>query len=476
MPTRRHGEGALKEAGIQVVSHKTYTRTAISHTFTDQTSAAPSSTVDKPIVPTAHTPFLSVKMPSDKLVDNTTSILVNIKRLDDNDPGLEQKAIRQEIVQAARAIINEVSDPVDYLKSEWVNMADMASWNVFMDWKAFDKIPLTGSISLKDLAESVGAEESLIVRIASLLVATGKLTQPKPGHVGHGRFSPLYRSDSKGYPQAWVAGAMGMRPYALWPSYFAEYGRGEPQGRTHTPASFAWGRPELPIWDIIGANPEHKAVFGAAMKAMSFLSNADVVGDKALYSLDWIAEEAAEGPAVAAAGEQPPPPPPLLVDVGGGLGQMLKMVLTAFPSIPPARLVLQDREEVIEEARRIADPVLQGVVHMPHDFHQPQPVQGALVYVLRRVLNDWPDKTVTTILSHLAKALPDDTSARVLIVEPKKISPPKALNAIVDLVMLNIGGKLRDRESLDPLVTAAGMKIVGYYEDEESHAVECAKA
>lgn len=409
-------------------------------------------------------------MPSDKVVDSTASILVNIKRLEDNDAGPEQKAIRQEIVQAARAIINEVSDPVDYLKSEWVNMADMASWNVFMDWKAFDKIPLTGSISLKDLAESVGAEESLTVRIASLLVATGKLRQPSPGHVAHGRFSPLYRSDSKGYPQAWVATAMGMRPYALWPSYFSEYGRREPQSQTHTPSSFAWGRPELPIWDVIGANPEHKAVFGAAMKAMSFLSNAEVVGDKALYSLDWIAEEAAKGPA---AGEQSPP---LLVDVGGGLGQMLKTILTALPSIPPARLVLQDREEVIEEARRIADPVLQGVVHMPHDFHQPQPVQGALIYVLRRVLNDWPDKTVTTILSHLAKALPDDARARVLIVEPKKISPPKALNAIVDLVMLNIGGKLRDRELIEPLVAAAGMKIVAYYEDEESHAVECAKA
>ncbi|KAL8367082.1 hypothetical protein RB595_007675 [Gaeumannomyces hyphopodioides] len=412
-------------------------------------------------------------MSSHKLADTAASVLANIKRLEDNSASSEQKAIRQEIVQAARAIINEVSDPVDYLKSEWVNMADMASWNIFMDWKAFDKIPLTGSISLKDLAESVGAEESLTVRIASLLIATGKLTQPSPGHVAHGRLSPLYRSDSKGYSQAWVAAAMGMRPYALWPSYFSEYGRREPQSQTHTPASFAWGRPELPIWNIIGANPEHKAVFGAAMKAMSFLSNADVVGEKALYSLDWIAEEAAEGPAATAAGEQLPP---LLVDVGGGLGQMLKMILAALPSIPPARLVLQDREEVIEEARRIADPALQGVVHMPHDFHQPQPVQGALVYVLRRVLNDWPDKTVTTILSHLAKALPDDAMARVLIVEPKKVSPPKALSAIMDLVMLNIGGKLRDRDSLDPLVAAAGMEIIGYFEDEESHVVECAKA
>lgn len=216
-----------------------------------------------------------------------------------------------------------------------------------------------------------GTPNFLAVRIASLLVSTGKLTQPSPGHVAHGRFSPLYRSDSEGYPQAWVAAAMGMRPYASWPSYFSEYGRREPQSQTHTPASFAWGRPELPIWDIIGANPEHKAVFGAAMKAMSYWRNADVVGDKALYKLDWIAEEAA-----ANAGEQEQPPPPLVVDVGGGLGQMLKMILTEFPSIPPGRLVLQDREEVIEEARRIADPVLQGVVHMPHDFHQPQPVQG----------------------------------------------------------------------------------------------------
>lgn len=95
--------------------------------------------------------------------------------------------------------------------------------------------------------------------------------------------------------------------------------------------------------------------------------------------------------------------------------------------------------------------------------------------MLRRVLNDWPDTNVTTILSHLAKALPDDARARVLIVEPKKISPPKPQNAIVDLVMLNIGGKLRDRDLLEPLVVAAGMKIVAYHEDEETHAVECAK-
>lgn len=160
---------------------------------------------------------------------------------------------------------------------------------------------------------------------------------------------------------------MGLRPYAAWPGYFAEYGRREPRAKTHTPTSFAWGKPELPVWDIMGANPEHKAVFAAAMKAQTMLSNAEIVGPKAMYSIDWLADEAAK---TTDSGK------PLLVDVGGGLGQMLKGILAVLPNFPRSRLVLQDRQEVIKEAEQIADPALEGVVHMGHDFHQEQPVKG----------------------------------------------------------------------------------------------------
>jgi len=41
-------------------------------------------------------------------------------------------------------------------------MAEMAAVNIFMEWKVFDKIPETGSISCKELAESIGAEYNLI--------------------------------------------------------------------------------------------------------------------------------------------------------------------------------------------------------------------------------------------------------------------------------------------------------------------------
>ena len=41
-------------------------------------------------------------------------------------------------------------------------MADVAAWNIFIDWKAFDYIPLDGHISIRDLALALDAEESLV--------------------------------------------------------------------------------------------------------------------------------------------------------------------------------------------------------------------------------------------------------------------------------------------------------------------------
>jgi len=103
---------------------------------------------------------------------------------------------------------------------------------------------------------------------------------------------------------------------------------------------------------------------------------------------------------------------------------------------------------------------------------------GALVYILRRILHNWDDEACVTILSHLAEALPDNPKARVILAEPRRKCPPDPFNAIVDTVMLNIGGKVRNEILLAPIVNAAGLKIVGahYEADDEGHVIECAKA
>lgn len=43
-------------------------------------------------------------------------------------------------------------------------MGEIGATYMFMEWKLFDKIPTGSSISYKELAEFVGAEESVICK------------------------------------------------------------------------------------------------------------------------------------------------------------------------------------------------------------------------------------------------------------------------------------------------------------------------
>lgn len=89
---------------------------------------------------------------------------------------------------------------------------------------------------------------------------------------------------------------------------------------------------------------------------------------------------------------------------------------------------------------------------------------GASVYLLRRILLDYSDEQAIGIMRHLADALPQDNPrARVIIIEERLLDTPMPQNRIVDLVMLNLGGKLRNEAMFGEIAAAAGLKMVGYH-------------
>lgn len=108
-------------------------------------------------------------------------------------------------------------------------------------------------------------------------------------------------------------------------------------------------------------------------------------------------------------------------------------------------------------------------------------ISGAPVYVLRRILLDYPDEVAVGILRRLAEVLPaDNPRARVVIIQDRRLEMPTPENCIVDLVMLNIGGKLRNEAMFRELAAAAGLQVVGYYtsdrQGDTTCVVECARA
>jgi len=259
-----------------------------------------------------------------------------------------------------------------------------------------------------------------------------------------------------------------MKNYAQWPSYFAKYGRREPPDVTHTPMSFAWGHPDLLPWEVKALYPNYAIAFTKAMKSKQ-MNGGDfkLVGPGSVFDMSWIGEIAATRSKNDS----------VIVDVGGGLGQLLQDVVREIPAVSPTQCVLQDRGEVINEAREVADKVLSEVVMMEHDFLTEQPIKGATVYFLRRVLLDWPDKIAISILKHLAEALPvDDGRARVIIMEPGLDNDPSGMGHYIDMAMLQLGGKMRNEKGFSKLVTAAGLKVVGYHNGGTDQVVVCARA
>ncbi|KAK4038547.1 Demethylsterigmatocystin 6-O-methyltransferase [Parachaetomium inaequale] len=410
------------------------------------------------------------------LVKAAEALLENAKKLAAvTTPGNDNNelALRRTIAKTANRIAFETAPKIDVVKADWIVLADVAAWNIFIEWQAFDHIPLGGHISIADLARILNAQESLVARISTQLLSTHKLLPgPSRDTLSHSRISPLYRTTHPVSPLCTVAVGNAMKPFAHWPAFFAAHGRREPPGQTHTPFSFGWGHAELPPWEVKALYPEYASAFARSMRSRQIVGgNTPVTGEGALYDLSWVGEEAEkmeEGRAV-------------VVDVGGGLGQLVREVVRDVEGVRGGQCVLQDRGEVIEEARGVArvEGGLEGVVMMEHDFHEEQPVKGALVYLLRRILLDYSDTLATGILRRLAEALPtDNPRARVIIMEERLLEVPTPQNSVVDMVMLNLGGKLRNEAMFRDIARAAGLRLVGYYTraEDSMSVVECARA
>jgi hypothetical protein len=92
---------------------------------------------------------------------------------------------------------------------------------------------------------------------------------------------------------------------------------------------------------------------------------------------------------------------------------------------------------------------------------------GALVYHIRRVLNDWPDDDVVNILSHIASACEPDS--KVLVSEQILPSPPKLLTSVVDIFLLSLGGKRRTEQMYRDIASKAGLRVTNVFQDPNTY-------
>lgn len=187
----------------------------------------------------------------------------------------------------------------------------------------------------------------------------------------------------------------------------------------------------VPLWEHLAANPDAAAVFDAGMVSYSAPQDAAIADTFDVSDVRHI------------------------VDVGGGRGGLLSLLLSRNPE---ATGVLYDRAPVL--GSHILDtPESAGRWTVEAgDFFESVPAGGDL-YILKHILHDWNDDECIRILRRCRAAM--SPASRLLVAE-SIVPPPNTPHYVwsLDLMMLTaLTGRERTRDEFEYLYGAAGLAL-----------------
>ncbi|CAE7195505.1 hypothetical protein PTT_15810 [Pyrenophora teres f. teres 0-1] len=315
----------------------------------------------------------------------------------------------------------------------------------FIDWKVFDHIPDDGSISSASLAEKIGGEQELLDRTLPLLTAQGILQAAEADHVAHTERSRTYKSDELGAGFITHMHNCFVRSMAQFPAYLALHGFSSPKDANTTPFGMATGNPNGNVYDIVAADAKLSKDFDSFVARTS-----KVFPMHGVYDLSWMQKQA---DTTSKEGR------PLFVDIGGSNGHAVRDILQDHPWLPAERCAVLDRTSTIEHTRAELDEGIKSIRLVAGNALEmlPPPVQGALVYQFRRILNDFPDNDVRRFWKAVREAAAPDT--RVCVVEELLQEKRNAYAVAQDLSMMLVGGKRRSVQMHVALAAEAGFQL-----------------
>lgn len=283
-----------------------------------------------------------------------------------------------------------------------------------------------GALSASRLAAELGGEEERLRRLLEALVAGGVLwcEGDRYGLTEEGRvlveaepdsLAPLFRLlGSEWHLRAWGELGEGVRCGAV-------------------PFELAHGA-DLSSW--LEANPEAAREFDRGYGSVQAPQGPGNV-------------PAAIAAAIGELGEAQ------LVDVGGGDGTILRLILERNPA---ATAVLLERPAIVEQARRrlAGTEAAARIRFEAGDFFAAVPADGDL-YLLAFVLEDWPDDQALRVLRRCREAMAPGT--RLLLVEEPQVDGQPLHARLFDVeTMVVQGGQERRLTDLERLLRSAGFE------------------
>jgi len=282
-----------------------------------------------------------------------------------------------------------------------------------------------GPKNSEQLAQQSGTRASSLYRVLRALVGAGVFAEDKAGRFRLTALGQPLRSEVVDSVRG-AAIMFGGERTARLDSLLVECLR---SGKTAVQLAFG----DQGYFEQYQKDPAQAAIFNASMTA---LSNAHFSGVVEAYNFTSVRK---------------------LVDVGGGHGRLISMILKAYPKM---RGVLYDLPHASEGGRKALGEA--GLTDrcevISGDFFQSIPDAGD-AYVLSRVIHDWDDGEAVAILRVVRKAM--QPHSRLLLFETLiRADNRPAYPLLSDLNMLVLtGGQERSEAEYRRLYKAAGFKL-----------------
>jgi hypothetical protein len=272
-----------------------------------------------------------------------------------------------------------------------------------------------GTTDIKALARSAECDADFLQRVLRHLVGKGVFAEPAPGQFALNKAAEELQRfglnlDDIGGRIAYAWGTLLTAVRTGKPAYHEMFG--------------------LPFWEDLEAHPDIAASFDALMGPPGH----GTPNPEVLLTGDW--EEVKT-----------------VVDVGGGTGALLAEILRAHPQIQGT---LVDFPGTVARAEALLQKagVRERVRTVGQSFFDPLPT-GANLYLLKSILNDWPDREAQLILSRCAEAA--RPGGRLVILGG--VLPDDSLSSFLTPEMVLLGGKDRTLTEFRVLAQQAGLMV-----------------
>jgi SAM-dependent methyltransferase len=274
-----------------------------------------------------------------------------------------------------------------------------------------------------ELSAMAGVRRDPLFRVLRALASLGVLTMDPDGRFRLTDIGRLLTTKEEG-SMALIAVFAGEEPYRAWGDLLHAVKTGE----TAFDHLFGMGH-----FDYLAKNPEAALTFHALMAWSAS------VGGPSLKGYDLGRHR-------------------LLVDVGGGKGALIASALREHPHL---KGILFDQASAVAAAPEFLARagIADRCTIMTGSAFDAVP-SGADVYVMSRILHDWPDDQALALLANCRKAMSEDGVLLLLEgVLPERDGPPSRL--WLDLVMMVMnGGRERTEREWRALLGKAGFSLV----------------